>query len=66
MLMDKDRVGKADIPSSGEEHPNEKGQKVRTVKKESGAFIHLQIGPDGKYLDLSLPHRKRKWSKKKS
>jgi hypothetical protein len=62
--MDKDRVGKADIPSSREEHPNEKGQRVRTVKKESGALIHLQIGPDGKYLDLSLPHRKRKWSKK--
>jgi hypothetical protein len=56
--MDKDRVGKADVPSSEEEHPNEKGQKVRTVKKESGAFIHLQIGPDGKYLDLSLPPQK--------
>ena len=56
--MDEDRVGKADDLSSEDEHPNEEGQKVRTVQKESGAFIHLQIGPDGKYLDFSLPPQK--------
>ena len=56
--MDEDRVGKANNPSSEGEHPNQKGQKVRTVKEETGAFIHLQIGPDGKYLDLSLPPQK--------
>ena len=56
--MDEDRVGKANNPSSEEEHTNHERQKVLTVKEETGAFIHLQIGPDGKYLDLSLPPQK--------
>ena len=56
--MDEDRVGNANNPSSEEEHTNYERQKVLTVKEETGAFIHLQIGPDGKYLDLSLPPQK--------
>jgi hypothetical protein len=56
--VDEDRVDKANDPSSEEEHTNQEGQKVRTVKEETGAFIHVQIGPDGKFLDLSLPPQK--------
>ena len=55
--MDEDKAGKTNDPSE-EEHTNEEGQKVRTVKKETGAFVHLQIGPDGKILDFSLPPQK--------
>ena len=56
--MDEDRAKKVNDPSSEEERPHKEGQKVRTVKEETGAFVHLQIGPDGKYLDLSLPPQK--------
>ena len=56
--MNEDGAGKANAPSSEEGHTHKEGQKVRTVKEETGAFIHLQIGPDGKYLDLSLPPQK--------
>jgi pyruvate/2-oxoglutarate dehydrogenase complex dihydrolipoamide acyltransferase (E2) component len=31
---------------------------VRTVTEETGALIHLQLGPDGNILDLSLPPQK--------
>ena len=56
--MDEDTVGKSNDPPSEQEHTNQQGQKIRTVREETGALIHLQIGPDGKFLDLSLPPQK--------
>jgi len=57
-LVAEDIVGTVDDLPSEEEHSQQEGQTVRTVKEETGALIHLSIGPDGKILDLSLPPQK--------
>jgi hypothetical protein len=36
------------------------------VKEESGALLHIKLGPDGNILDLALPPRKRKLRRKRS
>jgi pyruvate/2-oxoglutarate dehydrogenase complex dihydrolipoamide acyltransferase (E2) component len=56
--VDEDIVGRiTDLPAE-EEHTNEEGRTVRTVKEETGALLSLTIGPDGNILDLSLPPKK--------
>ena len=57
-LVDEDIVGTVDDLPSEEEHTNEEGQTVRTVREDTGALIHLKLGPDGNILDLSLPPQK--------
>jgi pyruvate/2-oxoglutarate dehydrogenase complex dihydrolipoamide acyltransferase (E2) component len=58
--VDEDIVGNVTELSSEEEYSNEEGQTVRTVKEETGALIHLKLGPEGSILDLSLPPQKEK------
>ncbi len=55
----------SDLPSE-EEYTNEEGQTVRTVKEETGALIHLTLGPNGNLLDLSLPPQKEEIKRKRS
>jgi len=43
-----------DLPVE-EEHTDEGGRIVRTVRDESFKLLHLSIGPDGSILDLKLP-----------
>ncbi len=43
-----------DLPVE-EEHTDEEGRIVRTVRYESWKLLHLTIGPDGSILDLKLP-----------
>ena len=43
-----------DLPVE-EEHTDEEGRIVRTVRYESWKLLHLTIGPDGSVLDLKLP-----------
>ena len=43
-----------DLPVE-EEHVDEEGRIVRTVRDESWKLLHLTIGPDGYILDLKLP-----------
>ena len=43
-----------DLPSE-EEHTDEGGRTVRTIRYEPWKLLHLTIGPDGNILDLSLP-----------
>jgi pyruvate/2-oxoglutarate dehydrogenase complex dihydrolipoamide acyltransferase (E2) component len=57
-LVDEDIVGNVTELSSEEEYTSEEGNTVRTVTEETGALIHLQLGPDGNILDLSLPPQK--------
>jgi hypothetical protein len=54
-MVDEDLVGTVNDLPSEEEHTNEEGQTVRTVREESGALLSLSIGPDGNLLDVSLP-----------
>jgi hypothetical protein len=54
-LVDEDIVGNVNDLPSEEEYMNEEGQTVRTVKEETGALIHIKLGPEGSILDLALP-----------
>jgi hypothetical protein len=56
--MDEDIVGTLNDLPSEEQYTNEEGQTVRTVKEETGALLHLTLGPDGNLLDLALPPQK--------
>ena len=65
-MVDENIIGNVTEYSSEEEYTNEEGQTVRTVKEESGALLHIKLGPDGNILDLALPPRKRKLRRKRS
>ena len=57
-LVDEDIVSNVNELPSEEEYTNEEGQTVRTVKEETGALIHIKLGPDENILDLALPPQK--------
>jgi pyruvate/2-oxoglutarate dehydrogenase complex dihydrolipoamide acyltransferase (E2) component len=57
-MVDENIVGNVAELSSEEEYTNQEGQTVRTVKEESGALLHIKLGPDGNILDLALPPQK--------
>jgi hypothetical protein len=53
--LDESQAGNvSDLPVE-EEHTDEEGRIVRTVRDESWKLLHLTIGPDGSILNLELP-----------